>query len=168
MRHSAHVSVSSLVAIVLSMTGCGIGDSSDDLAGTWSNTTCYGSTSTPADIEECSVSLTFTDALTMELQADWLSLPATAEHPGCTTTKLVTGHTWSTLEEKDYDVLAVAGEGTSTIERSGCVYDEDNMDPTGTSDISVPNGDVNYQISGDTLTILSSGLEGTYTQSSLL
>ena len=146
--------------LALSLAGCG--GSSDPLAGTWSNPTCYGSDTTPADIEECSVALTFTDALAIELQADWLSLPATANYPGCTTTELVTGQTWSTEAGKDSDTLTVSGAGTSTVERNGCVNDSDNMDPTATSEISIPNGDIEYQISGNTLTIIDSTLAGTY------
>lgn len=161
-----HMSIMAAVCLPVAFALSGCGGSSDPLAGTWSNTTCYGSDTMPADIESCAVSLRFTDELTIELQADWLSMPATADYPGCTTTKLVTGQSWSTQEAKDYDVLTIAGTGTPTIERTGCVYDADNMDPTDTTEISIPEGDVDYQISGDGLTVMTTSLEGSYTKDS--
>ncbi len=82
------VTLSSLTLLVA--MGC---RSSDPLAGAWSNDTCYGASSSPADIESCSVELVFTDALDVTLQADWVSMPATAEYQGCSTTRLVTGQT---------------------------------------------------------------------------
>jgi hypothetical protein len=118
----------------------------------------------PEDVEECSTTLTFTDALTVDLQADWLSLPATADYPGCTTTELVTGQTWSTQAGKDNDTYTISGNGVATMERTGCVNDADNSEPVATSDISIPEGEADYQISGDTLTILTTSLAGSYTR----
>jgi hypothetical protein len=148
----------SLVGLIAS-TGC---RSSDPLSGTWSNDTCFGTESTPDDIESCGVTLTFTDDLEMSLAAEWVSLPATADYPGCITTKRVTGQSWSTEAEADFDVLFVDGDGTATVERDGCVNAEDDMYPTATSGISIPSGEIEYQISDDVLTILTSDLQGAY------
>lgn len=148
------------VVATIAATGC---RTSDPLAGTWGNETCYGSETTPTDIESCSVELTFTDSLEMSLAAEWITLPATADLPGCITTTLVTGPTWSTKPKADFDVLQVEGSSEATTERHGCVRPEDDMDPTATTDILIPTGDVNYQISDGTLTILTTDLAGTYT-----
>lgn len=145
---------------VLAVTGCGSSGADDPLAGTWRNTACFGSESTPADIAGCTVELTFTNDLDIELKAEWMSRPATLTHPGCTTTKRVTGQQWST----DSRMLAVTGHGEATIERADCVNMEDDMTATSTSDISIPSGDTKYQISNDKLTILSRSLAGTYTR----
>ncbi len=61
-------------------------------------------------------------------------------------------------------MLTVKGQGTATVERSGCVNDADNLDPIETSDISIPTGDIEYQIVDGVLTILNTVLEGTFTQ----
>jgi hypothetical protein len=53
---------------------------------------------------------------------------------------------------------------TATIERAGCVNMGDDLAVTTTSDISIPLGDTEYQISGGTLTILRGDLAGTYTR----
>ena len=148
----------------LALTGCnGIGGSaSDPLTGTWSNATCFGSTSTPTSIASCSVALTFTADLDVSLTATWLSMPATAMYPGCTTTEQVTGQQWSTNDAMPTETLAVTGTGTATKERTGCVDSADDMASTPTSDISIPSGDTQYQIVGSELTILSGDIAGTY------
>ena len=146
---------------MLALVGCG-GSTPDPMSGTWSNATCFGSSVTPPDIEKCAVALTFTDELDVELKADWMSLAATATYPGCTTTRRVTGQRWSTEHATDSETLTVTGSGKATIERSGCVNMGDNLAATNTSDISIPAGDTEYQISDDTLTILSGNLSGTY------
>jgi len=89
-------------------------------------------------------------------------LPATAETPGCTTTRQITGQQWSA--EHETDTLTVTGEGVATIERTDCVNDDDNMDEAPTSDVSIPNGKTIYVLSGDTLTVKSGLLTGTYTR----
>jgi hypothetical protein len=150
-------------AAIFAVAGCG-GSPDDPLSGTWRNETCFGSSVTPPDIEKCTVALTFTNDLEIEVMAEWVSLPATADHPGCTTTKLVTGQTWSTRHATDVEILNVKGSGTATVERYDCVKDEDNMDTRATSDIEIPPGDMSYQISDDKLTILSGTLAGTYTR----
>lgn len=147
------------LGFVFAVTGCA-GGGDDPLTGTWKNKACFGSESAPADIKECTVTLTFTDDLDIELAAEWMSRPATLTNPGCTTTKRVTGQQWST----DSETLAVTGSGHSTIERANCVNMEDNMMAKATTEISIPSGDTKYQISNNQLTILSRGLAGTYTR----
>ncbi|MEO7327352.1 MAG: hypothetical protein ABI193_02155 [Minicystis sp.] len=146
------------LAALLALSACG--GSNDPLTGTWSNSSCFGSATTPADVEKCSTALTFKDSLEIELEAKWFSMPATATNPGCITTKQVTGQTWST----NADAFTVSGSGSSTIERSSCVNDTDNLASAPTSDIEIPNGDTRYQITDNTLTILAGKLKGTYTK----
>jgi azurin len=146
----------------LALAGCGNGVSDDPLAGTWSNNECFGSASEPADIESCSSELTFTNELDVELRADWISLAATATHPGCTTTKRVTGQQWSA--EHAADTFTVTGNGAATMERTDCVNKDDDIAAATTTDISIPSGDTKYAISGDTLTVQSGSLKGTYTR----
>lgn len=145
---------------MLSLSGCG--QDSDPLVGSWSNGTCYGTDAIPEGIEECSVTLTFTDALDIELTAEWLSMPATADFPGCTTTETVTGQTWSTESGDATETLTVSGSGSAALERTGCVNEADNVSPTSTTGISIPNGEAKYEISGTTLTVLDTSLEGAY------
>jgi hypothetical protein len=148
----------------LAVAGCGNSGADDPMTGTWSNTTCFGSTSTPPDIASCRVELTFTPDLDIELKAEWVSLPATLTNPRCTTTKRVTGQQWSTKRATSSEILAVTGQGTATVERATCINMEDDLMATSTSDISIPSGDTKYQISNDELTILSGPLAGTYTR----
>jgi hypothetical protein len=152
-----------ILLAVIAVAGCGSSAAEDPLTGTWSNTTCYGTTSTPADISSCTVALTFTAGLDISLQATWLSMPATATHPGCTTTELVTGQTWSTMSgDNDMQVFTVSGAGTSTTARTGCVNMTDDLMPTPTTDISITEGDTDYQLSSGSLTVLAGPLAGTY------
>lgn len=148
-----------VLTALVTTTGCA---SSDPLAGTWSNATCFGMDATPADIESCAVTLTFTDALDVELQPDWVSLPATANYPGCTTTKLITGQTWSTRHASTLEVLTVSGNGSATVERTGCVNATDDMAATATATISLSPGDSNHQLTDGSLTFLTGDLVGTY------
>lgn len=144
----------------LAVAGCGNGVEDDPLVGNWSNTECFGSSSMPADVESCRTELSFTNDLDVQLRAEWISLSATAVHPGCTTTKLVSGQQWST--EHAAATFTVTGSGDAVMERRDCVNDEDNMAATATTDIQIPSGDTEYAISGDTLSVLSGSLEGTY------
>src|SRR5580698_6334395 len=93
----------------LALTGCnGIGGgTTDPLTGTWSNATCFGSTSTPSSIASCSVSLAFTADLDVSLTATCLSMAETAMYPGFTTTKQVTGQQWSINDAMPTETLAV-------------------------------------------------------------
>ena len=59
-------------------------------------------------------------------------------------------------------MLNVEGSGTATIKRYGCVYTEDDSDATATTGISIPSGEISYQISDGVLSILSSDIQGTY------
>jgi hypothetical protein len=153
----------SLVSL-FAITGCT--DASDDpLAGTWSNESCFGTTSKPADIESCTTELSFSGELDVNLEATWVSLAATATNPGCTTTKLVTGQEWSADHAEG--TFNVEGTGDATVERTKCVNAGDNLNPTATSDIEIPDGDTSYTLSGDTLTVPSGTLKGTYTRNIL-
>jgi hypothetical protein len=151
----------SLVSL-LAITACGNGANEDPLVDTWSNTSCHGSDSKPADIESCVTELTFADDLSVELKTEWISRSATAENPGCTTTWLVTGQQWSTDHEAG--TFTVSGNGSTTKERSSCVNDADDMDATPTTDISIPDGVTTYALSEDTLSVTSGSLEGTYSR----
>lgn len=154
---------SSTLSIFLAL-GCEGGGSAteDPLAGKWGNEACYGSASTPPDVERCSVALTLTNALGVELEATWTSLAATATNPGCTTTRRVTGQTWSTDHAEH--TLTVSGNGKATMERSGCVNATDNLEVRPTSDIVIRPGQMSYELDGDTLRVLTGSLRGTYTR----
>ena len=151
------------VGALLALTGCGgTASGTDPLTGTWSNATCFGSTSTPSNISSCSVALSFTADLNMGLTAAWISMPATAMYPGCTTTKRVSGQLWSTDDAMPTETLTVTGVGDSTVERTGCVNAADDLEAMSTSDISIPSGETKYQIVDGKLTILSGSIAGTY------
>lgn len=149
---------------MFSVLGCEQGDiaSDDPLAGTWSNDACFGSSTMPEDVESCSTEITLANDLDVELKAEQLSLAATAMNPGCTTTRRITGQKWSTNHETD--TLTITGRGNATIERSGCVKAEDNLEAEPTSDIALRPGDMRYELDGDTLSVLSGSLSGTYTR----
>jgi hypothetical protein len=148
----------SLVSLI-AMAGCGNGVD-DPLAGTWSNTDCYGVSSKPADIESCNTELIFGNDLTLELTAERISLAATATTPGCTTTRLITGQKWSTDHARD--TFTVTGDGATTIERTNCVNETDNMDAVDTTDVSISDGAATYTLSDNTLSVKSGSLTGTY------
>jgi hypothetical protein len=145
------------VAMVLAVTGCG-GD--DPLTGTWSNESCFGSSSTPAGVEKCKTSLTFDDDLTFSIQAQEFAMPATATAPGCTTTREIEGQTWST----DGSTLTLEGSAKATSERSSCVNERDEFKAGPTVDMEIPTGDATYTIVDKSLTIESGPLKGTYTR----
>lgn len=144
----------------LAMTGCGSEAEDDPLAATWSNTECFGMASKPDDVESCTSALMFTNDLELELRTDWISLSATATNPGCTTTRQVKGQQWSA--DHDQQTFTLTGNGEATIERTNCVNDEDNLETTATNDLDIPSGDSPYTINGDTLTVDSGALRGTY------
>jgi len=164
MKYARIASASSLV-LTLALAGCGSSTAPapmDPLTGAWTNATCFGSTSMAPDISSCSVTLTFTSSLDLSLTAAWLSRPATASYPGCTTTKRVTGQRWSTRVVRGMDVFTVTGTGTSTVERTGCVNATDDLGATPVTDISIDSGDIGYLLSNNELTVLSSNVAGTY------
>jgi hypothetical protein len=140
------------------LPACGSSGADDPLTGSWSNTSCFGSSTIPADVDKCTTTLTFTTGLDIELRAEWFSKPATATNPGCTTTRQVVGQQWST----DSTTFTVTGSGTSTVERTKCVNETDNMAPVPTTDIAIPSGGTRYEISNGTLSILSGDLSGSY------
>lgn len=150
------------LASVLAMAGCGNGVADDPLAGTWSNTSCFGSATKPTDIASCRSELMFSNDLEIELTATRISLAATAMYPGCTTTKMVTGQQW--YVEHETDTVTITGEGASTIERTDCVNTSDNLDERPTTDISIPAGDTIYVVANNKLTVQSGALQGTYTR----
>ncbi len=159
------MAIGSLVLSMLALLGCengaiGDGGKEDPIAGKWTSDACHGGGATLANIESCSVELDLQSDLDLELKADWVSLPATEERPGCTTTRRVTGLKWHT--DHKAGTLTVTGMGNATIERTGCVKAEDNLKAEPTQDIEVRPGDMAYELKGDTLTILSGSLQGTY------
>lgn len=156
------IALASSTLALLALQGCGNGVADDPLTGTWSNTACFGSSSVPSDVASCSVTLTFSDGLDIQLKATWISLAATATNPGCTTTRLVQGQTWSA--DHDANTFTVSGDGTATMERSDCVNAEDNQSAVATTDIAIPSGDTTYSISGNTLTVTTGALKGTYSR----
>lgn len=139
---------------------CEASTSDDPLTGTWSNDNCFGVSSMPDDIEACNTELSFNSGLDVELKVEWVSKAATANYAGCTTTRLVTGQTWST----DGSTFTVSGDGVATSERTGCVNDADNSSPAKVSGIAIPSGDTSYTLSGDSLTVGSGALKGAYTR----
>lgn len=147
---------------ISAMLGCGKGTSAteDPLTGTWQNDACFGSPSKPSDIESCSVEVAFLKSLDFQLTARWISLAATAVNPGCTTTRRITGQTWSTNHEAG--TLTLIGRGDATLERSACVDEKDNVPPEPTTDIEARPGDMSYEVGEDTLRILTGSLQGTY------
>jgi hypothetical protein len=144
------------VTMALACAGCG-GD--DPLAATWSNSNCYGFKGTPEGIKSCTTALTFTNDLTFTLKAEQFSEPATATSPGCTTTRDVTGQTWST----DGDAFTLDSAGKATQKRSSCVNAADEFDTKATTDIGVAAGTAAYVITDNSLTISAGPLAGTYT-----
>jgi hypothetical protein len=146
------------VAVALAVVGCG---GHDPLTGTWSNDSCFGSSTMPAGVDECKTSLTFNDDLTFAVKAEETAKPATATGPGCTTTRRIEGQTWST----DASTFTLAGSGKATIERSGCVNDKDEFKVGPTTDMNIPGGSSKYTIVDDkSLTIESGPLKGTYSR----
>ena len=144
------------VAMVFAGVGCG-GD--DPLTGTWSNDSCFGAKTTPEGVKSCKTSLTFSNELAFELKAEQLSEPATAVAPGCTTTHLVKGQTWST----DGTTFTLDGSGDATMERTSCVNAADELKAAPTTAITAPRGDSGYVITDNSLTIAAGPLAGTYT-----
>ncbi len=145
------------VTMVLALAGCG-GD--DALTSSWSNSSCFGSKTTPEGIKECKTSLSFTDDLMFSVKAEQFSEPATATAPGCTTTREITGQTWST----DGTTFTLEGTGKATMGRSSCVNATDELKAAPTTDIAVPTGGSGYVITDNSLTIATGPLAGTYTK----
>jgi hypothetical protein len=147
---------------MLGMAACGSSASDDPLADSWSATSCYGSSSKPADVESCYTELTLGDDLTVELKAEQISLAATASNPGCTTTWRITGQQWST--DHVTETLTVTGKGATTVERAGCINEANDKEAAATSDLSIAEGSGTYTINENSLAIESGPLKGTYTR----
>jgi hypothetical protein len=145
------------VAMVFAGVGCG-GD--DPLTGSWTNTACFGAKATPDGVKSCTTTLSFTNELAFSLKSEQFSEPATAVAPGCTTTRLVEGQSWST----DGDTFTLAGGGKATLARSSCVNATDEFPATTTTDIAIPSAGSGYVITDNSLTIAAGLLAGTYTK----
>jgi len=85
-------------------------------------------------------------------------MPATAAAPGCTTTRVVTGQTWST----DSSTFVLNGTPKATIERSSCVNNRDELKVGPTTDMDMPTGEAKNTVLEKSLTIESGPLKGTY------
>ena len=62
------------VLALATMAGCKPGETTpsateDPLTGQWNNTSCYGSTTKPADVESCKTTLDFDKDLDLEITA---------------------------------------------------------------------------------------------------
>jgi hypothetical protein len=147
---------------MITLAACATDATDDPLAGTWKNTECFGTPTKPTDVESCTTEITFTNDLALDLKAEWVSLAATATNPGCTTTKRVSGQEWSTSHEDE--TFTVSGKASATVERSNCIQAADDSAAATTNDITIASGEIHYTLSGDTLTITSSGLQGVYTR----
>ncbi len=153
---------------VLASAGCAINGPNDALTGTWTNTSCYGSTDMPADIQSCSISLAFASDLSVSLTDVRQSQPATALYPRCTTTRRVTGQRYSTSDPANTSrTVTITGTGTSTLERTGCANATDNAAPVADSADSIPSGPMAYELSADILTLPAGSLAGHYNRSLL-
>lgn len=160
------IAIGSSLLASLAMAGCagekGDGMNDDPLVGNWSNDTCYGSEMVPEGIESCSTELNLKDDLEVELVTEEVSLPATEKLPGCTTTRRITGQRWST--DHATNTLTITGTGNATLERKGCVHEEDNRAAEPTGDIELRPGKMKYELRGDSLKILDGSLAGTYSR----
>ncbi len=153
---------------LLGSGGCTINGPNDPLTGTWTNTSCYGSGSMPVDIQSCSLSLAFGADLSIVLTDQRQALPATLIYPRCTTTRRVSGQQYSTSNGASASmIVTVSGNGTSTVERTGCANPSDNAAPAPDSVDSIPNGGTTYEISASVLTIPTGPLAGHYSRSIL-
>ena len=81
--------------------------------------------------------ITLADDLSFSVKAEELSMPATAAAPGCITTRVVTGQTWST----DSSTFVLNGTPKATIERSSCVNNRDELKVGPTTDMDMPIGE---------------------------
>ncbi len=146
----------------LAISGCNedVVATQDPLEGSWSNDGCFGVEGTPADVESCTVTVEFSAELDVTVTATWVSLAATQNLPGCTTTRVVTGQTWSA--DHTTNEVTLSGKPEATIERSSCVKEADNLAAVATSDIEVLSGSARYEVNADALTIVSGSLAGSY------
>lgn len=136
----------------------------DALTGTWTNSTCFGSSSMPADVQSCSLTLVFGADLTLSLTDTRQSLPATAVYPRCTTTRRVSGQRYSTSDGIGPMRVTIMGDSSSTVERTGCVNSADNQAAMADTVDVVPAGVLSYQLSANNLTISSGPLMGSFSR----
>lgn len=152
-----------LMALALSV-GCGAGPD-DPITGTWSRDSCFGEASKPADIATCSTKLRLDADLSFRVIDVRQSLPATATYPRCTTTRVVKGLQYSTDGKGK---LTLVGTSSSTMERTTCANDADNLSPTPDDKNSVAAGVMDYVIKDKTLSITSGSLSGDYVRESVV
>src|SRR5205814_1537261 len=113
---------------LLAAAGCN--GPNDALTGTWTNSSCFGTATMPADIQTCSTSLAFSRDLDLVIRDVRQSQPATANYPRCTSTRTISGQQYSTSNNGGASgTLTLAGDSTSTLERAGCANDSDNSAP---------------------------------------
>ena len=153
---------------LLATAGCTINGPNDALTGTWTNTSCYGSPTMPADIQSCSTSVEFGADLSVTVVDSRQAQPATAMYPRCTITRRATGQQYSTSNGTgSLMTVTITGQSTSTIERTGCANATDNAAPAADTFNPIPAGVAPYQISTNMLTISAGSLAGSYTRSVL-
>jgi hypothetical protein len=159
------LTIGALATVAALAAGCANGPN-DTLTGRWTNTSCFGATAMPADIQSCSISLTFAADLSVTLVDTRQSQPATAVYPRCTTTRRVVGPQYST-SNSGATIVTIAGPSTSTVERSGCANETDNTAAIADTVNTIPVGAIAYTLSGSALTFSSGPLRGTYTRALL-
>ena len=153
-----------LIILSLAIIGCGGKTGPDDpLTGTWSNAACYGRTGLPDNVQSCSTTLNFARELTFELVYIERAPPASSVTPGCLTTHIVSGQTWSEGIKNNAQTLTLMGGGKPTVAVPGCVHDTDDKGQTADASVTVAPGDLAYAINGKALTISTGSLIGTYT-----
>lgn len=149
----------------LATAGCAVNGPNDALTGTWTNTSCFGATAMPADIQSCSITLAFGADLSVAMTDARQSQPATAQWPRCTTTRRVTGQQYSTSNgATNSNTMTITGSSTSTMERTGCANAADNSPPAADSVDSIAPGELNYEISANVLTIPTGPFAGHYSR----
>jgi len=134
----------------------------DPLTGDWNSTACYGSATKPEGVESCKTTLSFGKELDFEVTAQWVYPAAAEKQAGCVTTRRVTGQEWSTDHTKG--TLKISGPAQATEERTDCVDEKDNQKAAPTTDVQSVSGESQYTVHGDTLTINSGKLRGSYTR----
>ncbi len=150
-----------LLISLFASVGCANVGTADTLTGTWTNTSCYGVAMMPDDVQSCSLTLTFAASLDVTLSDSRLTRAANLTYPRCTTVRRVTGQRYSTTPDT---VVAIAGTGTATIERTNCINPVDNSAAAPDSSASIMNGSYSYRVNGNTLTISAGPLAGMYTR----
>lgn len=148
-----------LVPLMLLAAACGGNGPDDPLTGSWSNATCFGDTSQPADIQSCKLTISLERDLTVIVKDSRQSLPATAVNPRCTAIRTMTGLRYST---NSAGTLTFTGTTSSTLVRKDCANMADNLAETADTRDSVSAGSTGYSITDTTLSVSSGQLSGDY------